>query len=82
MDKFIVTILLFFIATNIIIKYIHFTFPDNLRNFFQKNFPLILDMVILILGAQVFFSITNIDLNIRETPHLEKVIHVSGETLF
>ena len=82
MDKFIVTILFFFIFTNVLVKYINFTFPDRFKVFFQKNFPVILDMVILILAAQVFFSMTNVDLDINGTPHLEKVIHVSGNTLF
>ncbi len=83
MEKFLTTILLMFVFVNIFLKY--FTFlkpPAQMKVFFEKNFPFVLDILILLIGTMVFFSILGVDLNLKGKRTLEKVVRIEGKTLF
>lgn len=83
MEKFLTTILLMFVFVNIFLKY--FTFlkpPTQMKLFFEKNFPFVLDILILLIGTMVFFSILGVDLNLKGKQTLEKVVRIEGKTLF
>lgn len=82
MEKFLTVILIMFVFTNIFLKYINFTLPDKFKLFFEKNFPFVLDILILMIGCMIFFSIAGIDLNIKGTKTLEKVIKIEGNSFF
>ena len=82
METFLTTILIMFVFVNIFLKYINFSLPQRFKAFLEKKFPFILDMVILILGSMVFFSIAGINLSLHGNRTLEKVVRLEGRTLF
>lgn len=82
METFLTTILIMFVFVNIFLKYINFSLSQRFKAFLEKKFPFILDMVILILGSMVFFSIAGINLNLHGNRTLEKVVRLEGRTLF